>query len=267
MCLLSFYPGGIRPDVDALYTGAEFNPDGFGYAIVTGRHLMVGHGMNAEQVIERFDVARNRHPDGPALFHSRLGTGGTYSRYNCHPFRLRGDRRTVVAHNGIMPASAQPGKKDRRCDTRYAAEEWIGDGFGHLSERASRDRLGKYIGKWNKLVILTVNPAYGAQSYIINESSGMWDDGAWYSNSDYQYLPLVTFPRECLACGTPLAKDVDRCAVCHTCVDCGEDWLYGCQCYRYEPDNRDDGQTAAMALWSAELMAEVVEGYRARKLG
>lgn len=244
MCLLTFFPEHVEPDYEALWAGTVYNPDGFGYAIVTRKGLKIGRGMNAEHVIEKFGRDRTLHPDGAALFHSRFGTGGVYSRFNCHPFHFAGDRRTVVAHNGVLPTSVQPGKKDRRCDTRIAAEELLPSGFGHLSVPSNRDRVAAWIGKRNKLVILTVNPDYDRNHYIINESAGLWDHNIWYSNTDYRLVDLFdskSLIDECPWCESAPAKFVnDKCMSCGRCVDCGQDWAKWCECYNYEPDNRDD---------------------------
>jgi hypothetical protein len=105
MCLLTYFPAGQLPDLDALKAGTDYNPDGHGYAIVVpdatrrdGGRLLVGKGLDAELVLTRFDRDRRAHPDGPALFHSRLRTHGLVDEANCHPFRLAGDPRTVMAH-------------------------------------------------------------------------------------------------------------------------------------------------------------------------
>jgi glutamine amidotransferase len=107
MCLLTYLPAGVQPDTDALLTGALVNADGHGFAIVAGRRLdrlIVQRGLDGEAVIDAFIAARLQHPQGPALFHSRLATHGDTTLDNCHPFTLGGDTRTVLAHNGVLPA-------------------------------------------------------------------------------------------------------------------------------------------------------------------
>jgi glutamine amidotransferase len=83
--LLAYLPCGQQPDLSALRTGATSNPDGHGYAIVVpartdsaGERLHVVKGLDAEVVLDRLDHDRRTHPDGPALFHSRLRTHGRY---------------------------------------------------------------------------------------------------------------------------------------------------------------------------------------------
>jgi glutamine amidotransferase len=236
MCLLTYYPADIQPDTAALRRGADINNDGHGFAIVSHGQLIIGHGMDADTLINKFERIRSKHHSGPALFHSRMATGGTVNRFNCHPFRIGGDKRTVLAHNGVMPALLQPRKGDKRCDTRITAEDML-RGID-LGDADYRDRLGSFIGGGNKLVILTVNPAYDSQAYLINEAAGVWEqDGMWYSNDDYRAVApydfgVVDAHSECVHCSNVGTIEVETnvCTVCDTCQDCLDNWS-DCQCY------------------------------------
>ncbi|RDI45302.1 hypothetical protein [Nocardia mexicana] len=185
MCLLTFYPAGTAPDTDALAVGAQVNDDGHGFAVVTGSEIVVGHGLRAAEVIGEFAEVRARFPDGPALFHSRYATHGVVDVGNCHPFWLGRDRRTVVAHNGVLPKRVRPGPYDRRSDTRIAAEQYLPrQPFGSPDTRQGRRGLESWLGT-SKLVLLTVNPAYREHAYVFNEHAGIWDEEIWYSNTSY----------------------------------------------------------------------------------
>lgn len=262
MCLLTYYPTDVQPDCEALWNGSLTNRDGHGFAIATRGGLIVRKGMSANKMIKMFESMRARHPDGPALFHSRFGTGGSLSTYNVHPFRFRGDRRTVVGHNGILPAATWPGKKDPRCDTRIAADQFLPEGFGHLSNPVNRALVGEWIGKSNKLVILSVNPDYGSApvSYIINESSGVWDDtgfgNTWYSNTGYEDWyssykgksstwwddaepdPADEMPDKCPVCDSAEIGKYGKCYLCESCVLCSGDWN-DCLCYNSVAESRE----------------------------
>jgi predicted glutamine amidotransferase len=188
MCLLTFLAASTQPDTDALHIGAAANDDGHGFAIVAGDRLdelIVHRGMNAKDVIAAFTTARAAHPAGPALFHSRLATHGNTNVDNCHPFVVGGDCRTVLAHNGVLPQAVQPRKGDRRSDTRIAAEDFI-PAFGSLRARRTRLKLARWMTTDNKMVILTVDRRFNQRAYILNEQSGIWDGGIWYSNTGYR---------------------------------------------------------------------------------
>jgi len=241
MCMLTFLPAGVVPDVAALANGAFLNDDGHGFAIVANGRLLVRRGMDADHMVTSFERMRGKYRDGPALFHSRFATHGTIRRDNCHPFRVGGDRRTVVAHNGILPKSLRPRPGDKRSDTRVAAEDFLPHNpFGSIESRANRDRLGQWLGHGNKLVILTVDRRYGDNAYIVNEDSGIWDHGIWYSNNDYREDAWAQRyeVRETVACPVCHRSDVvdletGFCAECGCCIDCGAP-VEHCYCYASE---------------------------------
>ncbi|MET8779090.1 hypothetical protein ABZV58_29150 [Nocardia sp. NPDC004654] len=222
MCILTFVKPGITPDLDALANGSLANPHGHGYAVITGETITVGRGMDPAAVITEFAAVRAQHPDAAALFHSRLATHGPRRLDNCHPFPVGGDARTVLAHNGILPANVHPRLGDARSDTRIAAEDYLpAQPFGSLDSWAGRERLERWLGT-DKMVILTVDPAYKHSAYIFNEHRGHWANGSWYSN--YGYLPYLwadAAEEYCDNCGEP---DDDRygphCPGCGFCTEC-----------------------------------------------
>lgn len=193
MCLLTYYPAGAEVDTTRLLAGSRTNNDGHGFAIVDGDRLIVQRSMVASTLIENFAAMRALHPDGPALFHSRFTTHGLTNVENCHPFTVGGDGRTVLAHNGIMPAVVQPAKGDHRSDTRITAEDFIPAAYGHLRKAKSRQRFARWMTTSNKAVLLTVDPTYQDNAYIFNESEGHWVDGVWYSNYGYVTYNYTSF--------------------------------------------------------------------------
>jgi glutamine amidotransferase len=190
------FPPDVEPNPEHLRAGSETNDDGHGFGLVftdpmTGeRRIMWGHGLNADATIDRFMRLRRMFPDGPALFHSRYGTDGHRSaKHNCHPFMLGEDERTIVAHNGILPNRVRPVRGDQRSDTAILAEEFLPHHpqFSDFDRASSRKQLETWLGPGNKLGILTVNPLYLEEWYILNEDRGEWHySGVWYSNGGYQ---------------------------------------------------------------------------------
>jgi hypothetical protein len=187
MCLLTYFPPTVQPDLDGLLNGSLINDDGHGYAIVVPRkdRIVVGRGMDASAVISEFAILRELYPDGPALFHSRFGTHGAESVANCHPFAVGGDHRTVIAHNGILPRNVRPKNGDSRSDTRIAAEDFI-PSVGPLRRERVRRHLERWMSAQNKMVILTVDPAFNGNAFILNEDKGIWEGDIWYSNYGYE---------------------------------------------------------------------------------
>jgi hypothetical protein len=252
MCLLTYLPPDVMPDVEALRNGMIFNDDGHGYAIVAGDKIIVGRGLVGEKVLEEFTVARWQHPDGPALYHSRLATDGAESLSNVHPFAIGGDPRTVMAHNGIMPL--RPGKGDPRSDTRLVAESYIPRAYRNLRGRRARLRFQRWMGTYNKVVILTVDHRFRDNAYILNEDQGIWSGGAWYSNDGYLSYTLSHRTAQwwnvyddeayestvlgkadevegpCGLCHAWIDHSLTECPYCGWCTDCRSN-PEDCQCY------------------------------------
>ena len=242
MCMASYLPSEVDVDVDGLFNGGISNPDGHGWAIADPRlgAIIMGRSLKLEEALDKFIDARRRYPSGPALFHSRWATHGSKSIANVHPFLVGGSHKTVVAHNGVLPFAAHPGKGDDRSDTRLFADEILPTRFRRLDKLSVQQQLSKWCTKSNKLVILTVDPRYQSMSYLVNQSMGEWDDktGIWHSNGDYRepfgrWAPPSTksaresadaFMRgdwDCQFCGM---GEIDRsgyCRVCSTCEECG----------------------------------------------
>lgn len=305
MCMLTYFPPMVQPDVKALANGAYTNDDGHGYAIVVPAYgsakarLIVRHSMDSDTLIAQFKADRAKYPYGPALFHSRWGTSGIYGVYNCHPFTVNGDQRTVVAHNGVLPHAMQPDKNDIRCDTRMAADEIFFSAYGHLAFPNAQSRLADAIGAGNKLVILTIDPQFNTHSILINEKSGVWEtDGIWYSNHDYvsrgtkfsaysyggwqsygddaDDWPTPTTRKQdttCPVCKAVDGVDIDEqvCIFCQTCLDCFED-IEDCLCYwsfsGFPKNDHEHEQPYSEAAVIAEyLMQESRKRYEAIALG
>ncbi|GIH16132.1 class II glutamine amidotransferase [Rugosimonospora africana] len=239
MCLLTFLPAGVAPDLDALHNGASCNNHGHGFAIVTDRGILVQRDLHADVLIEQFAQARRAHPQVPALFHSRFATHGDRTLDNCHPFAVSGDQRTVLAHNGILPWEVQPDQGDRRSDTRITCEDFL-PRFGSLRLARHRLALQRWMGPDNKMVLLTVDRHYRQRAYILNENAGVWDGGIWYSNADYLPDRGYSTPADdgwgdplwtgadwedstrCRHCWAQVYVSDLHCPICGCCTDCGQ---------------------------------------------
>ena len=192
MCLLTLIPDYVTPDMDRFRIAAQANPDGFGFAISTGKKIHVVRSMDFEEVANKFVDAR-KTMQGPAIFHFRWTTHGTNTVDNCHPFLLGQDNDTVLGHNGILPVKME--KTETRSDTRIFAED-IMPAIGGIASLDDADYFNKMAAwaKGSKLAFLTVNDDAKYDWYIVNEADGHWDSDVWWSNSSYK-KPAVTYKR------------------------------------------------------------------------
>lgn len=193
MCILSYLGPNVPVDEEGLLNGGLSNPDGHGWAITDQRNgrIVIGKSMDLLEALDGFIAARKDLPDGYALFHSRWATHGTLDTSNVHPFVAGHSEQTVVAHNGILPREAHPAKGDSRSDTRLFADEILSTRYRRLNRERVREALAGWITTANKLVILTVDPRYRHNAYLINSGQGHWDKqtGIWHSNYDFESAP------------------------------------------------------------------------------
>jgi len=255
------------PTDDQLMCACVNNPDGFGYAVHTGKSIITGRGMNHDDVIDRFLTVREKHINGWAMFHARFTTHGETVKENCHPFRVGGSPDTILAHNGILGNVKIPAG-DKRSDTRVFAEDLLPKRLNILDSKKKFKKLEKWAGG-SKVAVFTTDRRLQKAVYIINEKLGHWDeDGIWWSNSSYKqthyvsanygkanrWIPaydiangtqkyvidgddITEFVEEgmaCSYCGHFFAETDyyhGYCQTCWTCMEC-QDFEESCMCYK-----------------------------------
>jgi hypothetical protein len=183
MCVLSVATSGIRHDREDLEAACWNNPDGFGYAIHTGRHILRRRSMDSESIIDRYMEDRIRYPNGPALFHARIATSGKVDNSGCHPFTLPNNAKVAIGHNGVLPLNmAKIG--GWKSDTRYFVEDIVRD----VDALSIHDlvKIEEWMGSGNKLAILSADRRLPPFT-ILNEKAGHWANGIWWSNHSYTW--------------------------------------------------------------------------------
>ncbi len=260
MCMLCVVPPYAMPDRTLLENSALNNPHGFGFAIVipSEKRIHAERTMDADASINKFLAMRERHPEGYAMWHARYATHGSQSVENCHPFRVGGDRKTYLAHNGIIPVLED---NTDRSDTRIVAEDLI-PAMGGVSALDNPQiwNLLEDFTTGSKVCILTVDPAAEKQMYLLHDDKGWHDDsGVWWSNNtchlDYGWSSWKSKPTysitagsdyttrdsgkwlECGVCDAYISKDEakqwgvseDFCEACGSCYGC-DTFVSDCLC-------------------------------------
>jgi glutamine amidotransferase len=193
--------------------------------------------MNPDTSINRFIEMRTKYLDGYAIWHARLATHGSMTVENCHPFKVGGDERTYLAHNGILPIVEPTG--DTRSDTRIFAEDLL-PAIGGVSalDNPQVMNLIEDFTSGSKVAILTVDTRAEYQAYLIHENKGTKDStGTWWSNDScymrpshswYSVKPLDfgvdnEFSDQCMVCDSIVdnaAYIADYCPNCNSCYMC-----------------------------------------------
>ena len=259
MCLLVVCNPNATPSKNDLHNGACSNPHGFGFAIETPSGIISERSMSAKKSIKRFLELREQYPDGYAMWHARYATHGVKNEANCHPFMVGDSDLTYLAHNGVLDIHIPKG--DKRSDTRILAEELLPrlGGVSALDDEYVYDMVSEW-SAGSKIAVMTTDPSAKYRMYIVNESSGTWDDnGIWWSNQSHKRS--VSTPRttayssyyfdepepsgsldlyevkpdvltDCGFCGeqTDLELNPYYCEYCKSCLDCGI-LMSECMCY------------------------------------
>lgn len=189
MCMLCVIPPNVLPSREKLENSALNNPDGFGYAIAIPQEsrILIHRTMDADEAVNKFLEDKAKYPKGYAIWHARLATQGSNTIENCHPFYVGKDKKTVLAHNGVLPFADEGEKKSLldRSDTRIFAEHVLPrmGGVAALDDPHMYEALLE-ITSGSKVAILTVNPVAEYQLYLLHEKAGWYDDDkVWWSNN------------------------------------------------------------------------------------
>ena len=273
MCMLCVIPPNVIPSREKLEASALNNPHGFGFAIVIPKENRIysERTMNADTSINRFLEMRAKYPEGYATWHARLATHGSMTVDNCHPFKVGGDERTYLAHNGILPIVEPQG--DLRSDTRIFAEDLL-PAIGGVTalDNPQVYNLIEDFTSGSKVVVLTVDPLAQYECYLIHENKGKVDEsGVWWSN-DSCYLPTYESKKSrsnwmsarsldfiskddeywamCNVCDEialeePKDKNPDYCSMCGSCYMC-DVYMSDCMCYQ------GAGKNASRNWWNSD---------------
>lgn len=179
MCIIIYAPKGNIPKKH-LHNSLDHNRDGWGVMWPEDGQLNIVVGLSKPLFFKEWK--RIVRIPGPKVFHARIGTHGSNSIDNCHPFRIGGDHDQLgMAHNGIIRQQCTTGSD--KSDTRHFIENVIEKlPAGFQKQNVYHVLLADYIGYSNKLVFMDGE----GDVNIFNEHQGDWDGDNWYSNRFYK---------------------------------------------------------------------------------
>ncbi len=176
MCIIIWNPNGSELDKEQIKSAFETNSHGFGMMYPENGNVKVIKGMHdfdyVWKLVENF---KSR----PYAMHFRYRTHGLTAAAQCHPFKILKNK-LYMMHNGVLTDFATSEKKS---DSQMFAQAVRKQVYrGKLDPKLIFDpRVIKSLGKdiaGNKLLFMDGN----GQVAIVNEKSGSWVDGVWYSN-------------------------------------------------------------------------------------
>lgn len=201
MCVIAIKPKDISAIPDAAILGKcwDNNPDGAGVMWTDGRGTVQVKKFTKDErpEFEKWDAAApyRKNPTAYAVgWHFRIGTHGSLTRPNCHPFACDMDpkripeegphRVPVIMHNGIFTGVKPEGdESDTRAFVRLVMAPFFAKG-AHRNTGAPRWSLplwGAFIGS-SRVAIMHQD----GRTEMLNEKLGEWSDGIWYSNDAYK---------------------------------------------------------------------------------
>ncbi len=190
MCLLLLNKAHA-PEIsaDQFKTAWGNNPHGGGlvYTDSTGKMVVRKTQKSWAWFYKIYLDAKAEAPDSHFIVHFRWATHGPKNTENTHPFKVWDG--LYFAHNGVL---RNYGDHDTKSDTRDFNERILHampDDF-YMNPDFIR-LLSEHIGTNNKMVFLDADNNYS----ILNEKSGTWISGNWYSNGSHVPTPSYSYTR------------------------------------------------------------------------
>lgn len=182
MCLIFLKPKKAKNYLtyDRFCNALENNPHSIGivYKDPESNKVKIERFVNPEKGKQQiYDIIKDKEE---YAIHFRYATHGGVNLDNCHPFIVNKD--LCLMHNGVM---SDFGKVDTsKSDTKNFTESFLRpyieqEGIGVINDKEFIEDVGKVIGSYNKLLLIDKDFNWS----IINESSGVWKEGCWLSNS------------------------------------------------------------------------------------
>ena len=187
------------PTIDELTNCFENNPDGAGFMYVKNGKVIIDKGyMTKDAFINRYKKLlkdNNNFKNKSLVIHCRIGTGGTNSKKNTHPYPITNDINKLhstfivdnigIAHNGIISdynIKDGDNKQDIN-DTQNFIKSYLYDLYIHFRDFYKYDNILKSIKYLtnSKFAILTKN------DNVYNIGDFVLDNNLYFSNTTYNY--------------------------------------------------------------------------------
>lgn len=179
MCIIIHVPAGIElPSKETLEHCWEQNPHNGGIMYVLNEDVKIEKFTEFEKYHERVMQVHSLYgKQTPIVTHMRYATAGEKTLDNTHPFMVRPG--VAVCHNGTLKDFPE---KDGKSDTIQFVENVLANMPAYWYLHGGLKKLMELYLGWSRLVVLDKHKNVA----ILNESSGDWVKGVWYSNDYYK---------------------------------------------------------------------------------
>lgn len=230
MCLAIYQPAGKQIPESHLREGFKNNPDGAGFMYFDDQgNVQTYRTMHFDAFIDEYEMMWALHGQhSPFGIHFRWATHGTKDINNVHPFVM--NDHVAVLHNGVIPCEVVDKKMS---DTAAFVRDYLGNMPRNWQDNEFLFDMVEQYCAGSKLVIMTSDPQANYAAYIVNEHSGHWQDGVWYSNSSYSCARVRGGTKSAKESASAFDDMYDNIGI-DTCQMCGEDSVLDEVCYNCE---------------------------------
>ncbi len=182
MCIICVLPVGTTISDEELKNCWDNNDDGAGFMYVNPNsgNIAIKKFMNFDRFQKSFRSTFDLHKnETPFVLHFRIGTHGSNSIENVHPFRVNDN--VAFCHNGVLSCVETAGDMS---DTRAFNEVFMRDlPYNFTRNNSIMTMINQLIGhSYNKFVFLDRDK----NVTIINEKLGEKSEGRWFSNGSFR---------------------------------------------------------------------------------
>lgn len=194
------------PTLEELENSFNYNSDGAGFMYVENGKVIIDKGyLNYKKFIRHYKVLCkrfNNFENKSLVIHCRIGTSGTNSKKNCHPYPISNNINDLhkiylktdlgIAHNGII-ASYNPSEKEKLLDindTQNFIRKYLSPLYNDYNNFYKNEyvKLGiKSLIGTSKLAILDKNDNLTLIGNFIK------DNNLYFSNTSYEKVKYYNY--------------------------------------------------------------------------
>ena len=187
MCVAVLKPKNSKIDDKTMEKCWETNPDGGGFMYVNDNKIIIRKEVDSFEKYISMYRKHERLVDTDFILHFRIATSGLIDVANTHPHKVNDD--VYMVHNGVIDRCSVA---DSEISDTMKFCKFISNLPNNFTGNKSMiELITGYIGT-DKMIFLNRN----GDIKIVNENKGIWKDGNWYSNGNWDYTRKKWYQRQ-----------------------------------------------------------------------